>query len=146
MYYIESFSTTDKEKAAIAFNIRKKVFVEEQHVDQREEYDAFEDEAVHYLLYKDDIAIGTARWRTTDKGIKLERFAILPLFRRGGAGAELVTRVLNDVLVFHKPVYLHAQVAAINLYLRAGFKVEGDLFYEAGIPHFKMKYARQAGR
>jgi predicted GNAT family N-acyltransferase len=143
MFTIESFSIDDTLKATAAFEIRRKVFVEEQQVDQREEYDAHEQEARHYLIYKDDIPVGTARWRSTDKGIKLERFAVLPEYRKSGAGSMLVSRVLDDVVPFNKKIYLHSQVAAMNLYSRAGFEPEGELFYEANIPHYRMVFKRQ---
>src|SRR5215207_373629 len=100
MFSIESFTTKEHDKAKIAFSIRQKVFVDEQHVDQREEYDSHEDESTHYLLLKEEIPVGTARWRYTDKGIKLERFAVLPEFRKLGGGFELVSRVLRDVINF----------------------------------------------
>ena len=143
MFKVISFNTNEKVLAQHAFSIRQKVFVEEQKVDAREEYDEHEDESKHYLLYIDDIPVGTARWRTTQNGVKLERFAVLPHFRKDGAGSFLVNAVLNDVKSLNKTIYLNAQVAAMNLYRRAGFKEEGDLFYEANIAHFKMKYVQK---
>ena len=140
MFTIESFTIKDRGSASRAFEIRRKVFVEEQHVDQREEYDEHEEEARHYLLFAGDKPAGTARWRLTDKGIKLERFAVLPEYRNQGAGSALVHKVLEDVLGLNKPIYLHSQAAAVSLYKRAGFEQEGDLFYEANIPHYKMTY------
>lgn len=140
MFTIKSFNFQEKSYADIAFSIRDKVFVQEQKVDREEEYDSHEEEARHYLIYADGIPAGTARWRKTDNGIKLERFAILPEFRKQGAGITLVKAVLDDVLVFNKTIYLNSQVSAMNLYRRAGFKEEGDLFYEANIPHYKMTY------
>ncbi len=140
MFTVKSFNFHEKEYAALAFSIRDKVFVQEQKVDREEEYDSHEEESRHYLIYADGVAAGTARWRKTDNGIKLERFAILPEFRKQGAGITLVKTVLADVLVFNKTIYLNSQVTAMNLYRRAGFKEEGDLFYEANIPHYKMTY------
>lgn len=140
MFNVVSFTLDDPAKAEIAFSIRNTVFVEEQKVSREEEYDAHETEATHYLVYKDDIPAGTARMRETDKGVKLERFAVLPKFRNNGAGTVMLKQVLADALTFNRPVYLHAQVAAMNVYARAGFKAEGELFYEAGIPHYKMVY------
>jgi predicted GNAT family N-acyltransferase len=140
MFKVVSFPFSDKDRAEKAFSIREKVFVQEQKVDQREEYDSHEEESQHYLIYDDEIPVGTARWRNTDKGIKLERFAVLPEHRKKGVGISLVRKVLDDVLIFNKPVYLNSQVSAMNLYKRAGFKEEGDLFYEANIPHYKMTY------
>lgn len=140
MYSIKKFTTKDKDSAAIAFDIRNKVFVEEQKVDREEEYDSHEDESNHFLLLKDEQPIGTARWRFTDNGIKLERFAVLKGHRNNGAGSFLVIEVLKDVQPHKKTIYLNAQVSAINVYARSGFVKEGEMFSEANIDHYKMTY------
>ena len=138
---IISFDISDKSQADLAFAIRQKVFVEEQHVDRDEEYDEHETTAKHYLVFVDEQAAATSRWRHTTNGIKLERFAVLPEFRNKGVGTALVKAVLADVIPFEKLIYLHAQVAAMNVYARNGFVAEGELFYEANIPHYKMIYS-----
>ncbi len=143
MFSILRFRTSDKENAEIAFSIRQRVFVDEQKVSREEEYDSFEDESSHYLLLVAQQPAGTARWRFTDYGIKLERFAVLPQFRNSGAGSFLIQQVLADVLPLNKYTYLNAQVPAMNVYKRAGFVQVGDLFYEANIPHFKMVYEKK---
>ncbi|MFM2156956.1 MAG: hypothetical protein RL516_1705, partial [Bacteroidota bacterium] len=130
---IISFDIQDKIHADMAFAIRQKVFVEEQKVDGDEEYDEYESIATHYLVFVDDKPAATSRWRHTDKGIKLERFSVLPEFRNKGIGAALVNQVLSDVVPFEKLIYLHAQVAAMNVYARNGFEPIGELFYEANI-------------
>ena len=138
MFKIVSFRIIDKERSENAFTIRQKVFVDEQNVSREEEYDDHEDESTHFLIYKEETPIGTARWRFTDNGIKLERFAILRDYRKLGAGNALVNFVLADVKDKSDYIYLNSQVSAINLYAKCGFEAEGDLFYEANIPHFKM--------
>jgi predicted GNAT family N-acyltransferase len=138
---IISFDIQDNSHADMAFAIRQKVFVEEQKVDGDEEYDEFESIATHYLVFVDGQPAATSRWRHTDKGIKLERFSVLPEFRNKGIGAALVKKVLADVIPFDKLIYLHAQVAAMNVYSRNGFEPIGELFYEANIPHYKMIYS-----
>jgi predicted GNAT family N-acyltransferase len=138
MFKIVSFRIHDKERSDIAFSIRQKVFVDEQKVSREEEYDSHEDESTHFLIYKEETPIGTARWRFTDKGVKLERFAILADYRKLGAGNALVNFVLADVAGKSNYIYLNSQVSAMNLYAKCGFEAEGDLFYEANIPHFKM--------
>lgn len=140
MIEIVSFKTSDKEKASAVFDIRFRVFVEEQKVSREEEYDSHEDESMHYMLLVEKTPAGTARWRFTDYGIKMERFAILPEFRNKGYGSELVNALLKDALPHQKKIYLHAQVPAMNVYARCGFVPEGELFYEANIPHYKMVY------
>lgn len=134
------FTLDDSELAEAAFAIRKKVFVEEQNVSPEEEYDEFEESSRHFLLFADEVPVATARWRKTKDGIKLERFAVLPEFRNAGLGSAILNAVLEEVLPVGGKIYLHAQVPAMNLYKRAGFAAVGDLFYEAGIPHFKMVY------
>lgn len=121
-----------------AFAIRQRVFVEEQQVDPALEYDEFETSANHYLACDGDSPVGTARWRMTDKGIKLERFAVLKACRKSGAGSALLQAVLKDVLPQGKPVYLHAQVQVVSFYQKYGFRTTGDEFMEAGIRHHKM--------
>ena len=140
MFIVKKFTFGDKELAEKAFAIRKTVFVEEQGVDAALEYD-HEEEARHYLLFLGERPIATARWRETDKGIKLERFAVLPSFRNRGIGEIILKEVLKDVSLSGKMIYLHAQVKSVSFYERNGFINEGQIFTEAGIEHFLMKYA-----
>lgn len=131
-----------------AFAIRRLVFVEEQSVALREEYDAYEKSAVHFLAVADGTPAGTARWRRTDHGYKLERFAVLKTWRGKGVGTALVQAVLDDlraaVTSDPMPVYLHAQLSAIPLYLKFGFETRGEQFEEAGIMHYEMVLVHSA--
>jgi predicted GNAT family N-acyltransferase len=138
MFVVKRFSLQDKDLAEQAFGIRHQVFVQEQGVDAVLEYD-HEAESRHYLLFLGRQAIATARWRETAKGIKLERFAVLPPFRNQGAGALILKAVLQDVAQHKKTVYLHAQLPAVKFYERHGFCKIGDQFTEAGIAHFLMQ-------
>jgi predicted GNAT family N-acyltransferase len=123
-----------------AFAIRQKVFVDEQHVDPHLEYDEFEGSSTHYLATIEDLPVGTARWRVTEKGVKLERFAVLEEYRDKGAGTALLAQVLSDADALAKPIYLHAQVQVVPFYEKFGFKAVGDEFVEADIRHYKMIY------
>lgn len=129
---------------ATVFHIRQEVFVKEQNVAPEEEYDEFEESAVQFLAYWGDEPVGTARWRFTDKGVKLERFAVLPDFRGKGVGGALVKQVLQDIESHPeakgKVRYLHGQLPAVPLYERYGFKKEGGIFEECEILHYLMKH------
>jgi predicted GNAT family N-acyltransferase len=127
-------SNIDLEKV---FAIRRQVFVVEQNCPPELEWE-FEDESTHFLATVDDIPAGAARWRKTDKGYKLERFAVLAEFRGLGVGMELVKAVLVDLPADATYVYLHAQIQAIGLYQKLGFEIAGPEFEEAGIRHYKM--------
>ena len=139
MLTVKRFTFEDKEMAEKAFVIRKTVFVEEQGVDAALEYD-HEEEARHYLLFLGEKPIATARWRETEKGIKLERFAVLPQFRNRGIGDVILKEVLKDVSLSGKMIYLHSQIRAVTFYQRNGFYKVGEQFTEAGIEHVFMKY------
>jgi len=119
------------------FAIRREVFVEEQNVSEEIEMDEYDVSSQHVLATIDGKPVGTARWRKTNEGIKLERFAVLKLYRGKNIGAELVYVFLRK----HSPeryIYLNAQEKVISFYEKFGFVAEGDCFYEAGIPHKKM--------
>jgi len=134
---------TDPSEQEQAFRIREAVFVHEQRVPAEEEYDEYEKTSRHFLAYADQTPCGTARWRFTDKGIKLERFAVLAAFRSRKVGAALVQAVLGDVRQHPQfngqLVYLHAQVTAMPLYAKFGFRPVGEMFLECDIQHYQME-------
>lgn len=123
------------------FAIRREVFVVEQACPPELEWE-FEEESTHFLATADGIPAGAARWRRTDKGYKLERFAVLKPYRGLGLGQNLVKTVLADLPTDANFIYLHAQIQAMGLYLKFGFVAEGPQFEEAGIQHFKMVLKR----
>ena len=128
---------TTKEELEQVFAIRKTVFVEEQNCPPELEWE-HEEESVHFLALMDNQPCGACRWRKTDHGYKLERFAVLKEFRGKRIGQALVAAVLSDLPKDAHYVYLNAQLTAMPLYARFGFVAEGPQFEEAGIQHFKM--------
>lgn len=122
-----------------AFAIRIKVFVDEQGVDKSLEYE-FEDESTHFLATVEEEPAGTARWRKTEKGTKLERFAVLKEYRGSGIGEALVETILKDIQPTNGTIYLNAQTQVVDFYSRYGFTKEGEEFEEAGIMHYTMTY------
>lgn len=128
---------SNTEELTHVFAIRKEVFVVEQHCPPELEWE-FEEESTHFLAKVDEWPAGAARWRKTDKGYKLERFAVAKAYRGLGLGKALVAAVLADLPADAAYVYLHAQLQAMGLYAAFGFVPEGPQFEEAGIQHFKM--------
>ncbi len=136
---IRSFFTSEKELFEEARKIRETVFVIEQQVDEREEFDEFEDLSKHFLFYDGEKAVGTARWRHIADKIKLERFAVLKEYRNKGVGDKILEAVLAEVLPLERTIYLHAQLKAMPFYKRRGFKKVGEMFSECDIDHYKME-------
>ena len=126
-----------QEEMESAFLIRRKVFVDEQGVAPELELEN-EEEAVHFLALLDNQPCGACRYRRTEKGYKLERFAVLKEFRGKRVGLAMVAAVLDDIPDNAEDIYLNAQSDAVGLYAKFGFAVIGDQFEEAGIQHFRM--------
>ncbi|PYF68930.1 GNAT family N-acetyltransferase [Pedobacter nutrimenti] len=126
-----------QEELESAFSIRKVVFVEEQHCPPELEW-ANEEESTHFLALMDGLPCGACRWRKTQMGYKLERFAVLKAYRGKRIGQALVAAVLDDLPGDASYIYLNAQLDAMSLYSKFGFETEGPQFEEAGIQHFKM--------
>ena len=122
--------------------IREKVFIVEQNVPEDVEIDEYEDSSNHIIALLDEKYLGTARWRTTENGVKLERFAVLIEKRGLGIGKKLVEFILEKIK--SEPfVYLHAQDHVISFYKQFGFTPIGDHFYEGGISHQKMIWKQE---
>ncbi|MBT3676700.1 MAG: GNAT family N-acetyltransferase [Candidatus Marinimicrobia bacterium] len=122
-------------------SIRKEVFIKGLNIPEQMEIDANEDKATYVLANVDGQSVGTARWRKTDVGIKLERFAVLEAFRSNGVGKKMTQFILNH-LDQSELIYLNAQESAIGFYEKLGFKSTGPKFKEANIVHQKMIYPR----
>ena len=120
-----------------AMAVRHNVFVEEQGIDEREEYDGLDDSCLQFVVKAAGEVIGTARVRfVTGDCAKIERMAILKPYRKQGAGKALLTFILFHVET--SQVILHAQWSAIPFYKACGFEKTNGPFFEAGIKHVKM--------
>lgn len=127
----------NEEELNICFSIRRKVFIEEQNIPEAIEMDDISVNAKSICAILDGDYVGTARYRETPYGTKLERFAVLKEHRFCGVGKALVNFIFNNFHK-HKNIYLHAQEPVVDFYNSLGFKKVEDKFHEAGIPHWKM--------
>ena len=114
----------------------------DQNVPEEIEMDEFDKVAKHVLAYWKKSPVGTARWRYTEQGVKLERFAVLKDYRKMGIGEALVKFILNQV-ESAETVYLNAQESVIQFYKKFSFECIGERFFEADIPHKQMVLRRQ---
>jgi predicted GNAT family N-acyltransferase len=118
--------------------VREAVFVREQQVPLDLELDALDPSSQH-VIARDagGIAIGTGRL-TPER--KIGRMAVLPEWRNAGVGAALLQALLRLAREHRwNDVSLHAQVGALEFYLRHGFVAYGPPFSEAGIEHQAMR-------
>ncbi|MBL4801344.1 MAG: GNAT family N-acetyltransferase [Emcibacter sp.] len=131
-------SPEDMEKC---FEIRKTVFVHEQHVSLSEEMDGLDKEAEHYLLSVDGKSTATARIRYLSDVAKIERVAVLKNMRGYALGQRLMDFIIRDIKKNPaiKNLKLGAQIQVVTFYEKLGFESYGDEFLDAGIKHLWMQ-------
>ena len=127
----------------LALNIRREVFIKGLNIPEHLEIDSNEESSKYILAKVDGKSVGTARWRKTDEGMKLERFAVLNDYRSIGIGTMMTKFILNQ-LKNSKLIYLNAQESAIPFYQKIGFKPIGPRFREVNIEHQKMIFSKDS--
>ena len=136
---IECVLTTWSTDRIVLQGIRREVFINEQLVPESDEWDDDDAVSVHALVTLNREPVGTGR---LDPGGKIGRIAVKAVLRGRGIGTLILRQLLHEA--YHRGIrepYLHAQVQAVPFYENLGFRVEGDLFDEAGIPHVRMTHA-----
>ena len=118
-------------------SIRRIVFIEEQNIPEKLELDDSTIKCNYFLAIYNGNYVGTARYRKTKEGIKLERFAVIKKCRGIGIGNALARFILKNIKK-KSNVYLHAQEPVVGFYTKLGFKLVGGRFFEADIPHVKL--------
>jgi predicted GNAT family N-acyltransferase len=125
------------ENAQLIQQLRETVFVIEQGVDKKIEWDGRDHLCLHAIAFSDtNIPIATGRILPSGH---IGRIAVLASWRSQSVG----TGVLNKLIEVAKQaklekVYLNSQTHALAFYQRFGFISEGPVFMEAGIPHQRM--------
>jgi predicted GNAT family N-acyltransferase len=130
-------STSDwtTERRAIE-SVRRRVFVEEQEIPEKDEFDAEDACSVHVLARLNRDPVGTGRLNPAGK---IGRIAVVAGRRGQGIGSQILRDLLDAARQagIREP-FLHAQLQAVPFYEKFGFSREGEEFDEAGIPHVRM--------
>lgn len=129
--------------------IRERVFIQEQRVPVKEEFDELDANARHWLALVDGEPVGTVRLTlghdelgTVDvptgesRTGRLGRLAVLASHRRQGIGkalARTVALAAREVGLTELEAWV--QTWAAEWYERLGYEVYGPEFDDAGIPH-----------
>ncbi len=130
---------TLKEKAQ---PVRTQVFVQEQGIDAKDEWDTADADAVHAVITnRFGHPLGTARLLKKSPGVaQIGRMAVVRVMRGSGLGGQLLNALVNIAKARgDKEVLLHAQTSAQAFYAREGFVPVGEPFDEVGIAHIEMR-------
>jgi predicted GNAT family N-acyltransferase len=137
-----TFLFKDFEFFKLAYDIRDKVFIQEQNVPKEEELDGLDPACIHFLGLFENKPVVTARVRYIDKDTwKVERVAVIKENRGQGFGKEVMENIENEAKKKKvSKLILNSQKNAIDFYKSLGYKsISDEYFYEAGIPHIKME-------
>ncbi len=120
--------------------IRQRVFIDEQSVPAKLEWDGLDAQATHFLVHSEIEAVATARLLVDTEGHgRIGRMAVLRPYRDHGIGSLLLQFVIDHAQQHGcRQLHLHAQLTAMRFYQRAGFTACGEVFDEAGIAHCAM--------
>ncbi|MFC1589262.1 GNAT family N-acetyltransferase [Pseudomonadota bacterium] len=116
--------------------IRQTVFIEEQQVPEELEWDEFETQSTHFIVYDGSTPVATARLKPDGQ---IGRMAVIKNYRNKGIGKKLLSAViLHAKNNGYSMIYLHSQKHAIRFYEQFGFMPNGSEFVDADILHQAM--------
>jgi predicted GNAT family N-acyltransferase len=123
-----------------AYELRFRVFCDEQGVPRDEEIDALDDVARHAVaVAPDGTVVGTMRLVSRASTVKVGRVAVDRAWRGHGIASRLLERAYEYAQgVRAEELRLAAQTQAVGLYEKAGYRRIGEPFPEAGIEHVWM--------
>lgn len=117
--------------------VRQAVFVREQGIPQALEWDEFDAQCLHAVIF-DAQQQPVATGRLLPDG-HIGRMAVLAEQRRCGLGGQVLTALIEAARVRgHDRVVLSAQVHALSFYRGHGFIAEGAVYDDVGIAHQDM--------
>lgn len=131
------------ENAPDARFVQEEVFVKEQGFPPEEEFDVFDAQAMHVVIYDGEKPVGTGRLYHDGKTFRIGRICVVKEERGQGIG-DLMMRVLLVKAFGYKPsqVRLDSQVSAQGFYENFGFVPDGDIMDDAGVPHIPMRVTK----
>lgn len=124
-----------------SIELRTKVLREPLGLVYTPEQLAAEKDEVHIIALREDKVVGVLLLKIAGEHLlKMRQVAVDTDVQQTGIGKLLVffSEQYAKNNGFHT-IELHARDTAKDFYLKQHYKVEGDVFTEVGIPHYKMK-------
>lgn len=122
-------------------NLRIEIFVKEQGVPQENEFDDYDLQVPHLVIFLDGEAVATGRnIPYGEDTVKIGRIAVKKDKRGLGLGEKIVLELLRKAKEDGaKTVKVGAQTHAVGFYEKCGFSLVGTPEYmEENIPHYDM--------
>ena len=126
---------TSMDDTSTIFDIRKRVFIDEQGYDLALERDEFDNMAIYALVFdENDVPAGTGRLYIDENShFKLGRICVLKENRGQGLGDLIMRMLLYRAQDLNAgSVSLVCQVENVPFYTRYGFRPQGDMIEVCG--------------
>jgi predicted GNAT family N-acyltransferase len=120
-------------------NIRKDVFTDELGIAESELFDEYDEFCDHFIIFDGKNIVGSVRFVSSGKSIKLERMGILKKYRTKNYGRYCIVQLkefYNDL--GYAKIFLDSIYSVRNFYKKCGFIEEGKIFQRVGIDHIRM--------
>ena len=95
--------------------------------------------ALHFGYFLNNQLVSVASVYLNNNSARLRKFATLPEVQGQGIGTKLLNHVLSTIK--HEKInhfWCDARESAIEFYKRFGMQPEGNRFYKAEVPYYKM--------
>ena len=116
------------------------MFSGEQGVRPEADRDGHDGEAIHVVAVDGGKVVGTCRLVFRGEVARLGRLAVEVELRRRGVGSALLREAERAAAAAgSRQISLHAQLPALSLYERDGYRQRGGQFVEEGIAHVSME-------
>jgi len=119
--------------------IRKTVFADELGISESKLFDEYDESCDHFIIFDGKNIVGSVRFVSLGKTIKLERMAILQEYRTKNYGKDCILQLkeLYNALGYTK-IILDSIYVVNDFYKKCGFLEEGEIFQRVGIDHIRM--------
>jgi ribosomal protein S18 acetylase RimI-like enzyme len=104
-------------------------FLKMQFVAQQKDYQRRFPNALHQIILRDGHTVGHQHVASGQDELRILDIAIVPALRGTGIGTQLITRLLDEAALEHKPVriYVEQMNPSLNLFERLGFSRIEDI-------------------
>ena len=119
--------------------IRKTVFTDELGISESKLFDEYDESCDHFIIFDGMNIVGSIRFVSLGKTIKLERMAILQEYRTKDYGKECILQLKEFYhAIGYTKIFLDSIYSVRNFYKKCGFLEEGEIFQRVGIDHIRM--------
>ncbi len=85
---------SNEQEYAQAMKVRRDVFVDEYHINEKQEFDGNDYSSTHVLALSDDKPVGTMRIRYFNGFVKMERMCVLQDYRKTDVAEQIMQKAM----------------------------------------------------